>query len=410
MSSELDLIFVQVNDKELDNFFLLLESIGIFGIDSDMVLIIKTTDEIKSIIEKSQLFHPRRIKFIVNNEDIQRPADLTRYLNRVESFATKKYKFLYLKNVIVKENLKHIFDKIAPDDKNMFVSPAAAAAGAKIILFTNSYTEDSGAGAPAAVTIDAQLIENTFIFASTKEVLSGMIDKKINDIVEKTKKYIQDKLLPLIENIGEDLEGNIFSYNSSYNSCSFTDDFSDKRKNICYAVLNKLLCKNVAEIGFNSGFSTLLMLISNNNIQMTCFDLIYHKYTAPCFAAISADFPGRLVLIGGDSKKTFTGFIDQISENDVFDVIHVDGSHRYMEVVYDIANSIKLAVKKNNHGSHIIIDDYDSPHINDVWNSYKEDGRCIVEKSRVYLHETRFQDIGFIRGGAVAVDDIVIKL
>ena len=65
-----------------------------------------------------------------------------------------------------------------------------------------------------------------------------------------------------------------------HHTSNYTDVFLNKSKNISNLVLNKNI-KNVMEIGFNSGFSTLLMLISNPNIHISCFDLGEHKYTIP---------------------------------------------------------------------------------------------------------------------------------
>ena len=65
---------------------------------------------------------------------------------------------------------------------------------------------------------------------------------------------------------------------------------------------------NVMEIGFNSGFSTLLMLISNTNMHITCFDLGEHSYTLPCYEKIKETFGDRISIVIGDSTKTLQDF------------------------------------------------------------------------------------------------------
>jgi hypothetical protein len=93
--------------------------------------------------------------------------------------------------------------------------------------------------------------------------LNNIKDFTINNNINEAKTYIDTNLLPIIHNCGELLEGNIFM---THHTTNYTNIFLNKPKNISNLVLNKNI-KNVMEIGFNSGFSTLLMLISNPNIQ-----------------------------------------------------------------------------------------------------------------------------------------------
>jgi len=86
--------------------------------------------------------------------------------------------------------------------------------------------------------------------------LNNIKDITITTNIYKTKAYIDMFLLPIIRNCGELLEGNIFMLHHTTN---YTDVYLDKSKNISNLVLNKNI-KNVMEIGFNSGFSTLLHL------------------------------------------------------------------------------------------------------------------------------------------------------
>ena len=154
------------------------------------------------------------------------------------------------------------------------------------------------------------------------EIKSQIIDKKI-DI---TKKYITKNLLSIIINSEEKHEGNIFM---THHTTKFSDVFLDKAKNLSNLVLNKTI-KNVLEIGFNSGFSTLLMLLTNPNINITCCDLGEHSYALPCYRKIKEDFGDRINIIIGDSVKT----LPTISNK--FDIIHIDGGHQTMVAENDI--------------------------------------------------------------------------
>ena len=49
------------------------------------------------------------------------------------------------------------------------------------------------------------------------------------------------------------------------------------------------------EIGFNSGFSTLLMLLTNPYVCVSCFDLGEHIYTMPCYEKLKEKFNDLLI-------------------------------------------------------------------------------------------------------------------
>ena len=114
------------------------------------------------------------------------------------------------------------------------------------------------------------------------------------------------------------------------------------------------------EIGFNAGFSTLLMLISNPNAHITCFDIGEHRYTKPCYEQLKNTFGDRLNIVFGDSTKTL------VSINETYDLIHIDGGHSTEVATSDITNSYRLS--KN--GTILIMDDYHFKNLHGLWNSY----------------------------------------
>ena len=81
--------------------------------------------------------------------------------------------------------------------------------------------------------------------------------------------------------------------------------------------------KNILEIGFNTGHSALLFLISNPESKLTCFDIVSHKYTMPCFEYLNSLFPGRINLIAGDSTITVPEFYKVCSNINKFDLIFI---------------------------------------------------------------------------------------
>jgi predicted O-methyltransferase YrrM len=186
--------------------------------------------------------------------------------------------------------------------------------------------------------------------------LNSIKDFTINNNIKEAKAYINTNLLPIIHNCGELLEGNIFML---HHTTSYTDTFLNKSKNISNMVLNKNL-KNVMEIGFNAGFSTLLMLLTNPNINITCFDLGEHKYTMPCYNKMKETFGNRINIIIGDSTKTLQNI------NNIYDLIHIDGGHTTDVANSDIINSYRLSKQ----GTILIMDDYDFSHLHELWDNY----------------------------------------
>ena len=188
------------------------------------------------------------------------------------------------------------------------------------------------------------------------EFLMKSIDAKINHIITLTKKYINENLLPIILETGEQLEGNIFM---EHLTTTYSDKFTCKSKNICKMALNSNI-SNALEIGFNAGFSTLLMLISNPKMKLTCLDLGEHAYTLPCYNKLKETFGNRINLIIGNSNTTLPTI------NNTYDLIHIDGGHSNEVAAIDITNSYRLS----RGGTILIMDDYDFPNLHRIWDSF----------------------------------------
>ncbi len=205
-------------------------------------------------------------------------------------------------------------------------------------------------------------------------------EDKIMKNINIAKEFITQNLLPIIYSIGEPLEGNIFMI---HHTTIYTDWFINKTKNISNCLLNQNI-KNVMEIGFNSGFSTLLMLISNKNVKITCVDLCEHQYTIPCFIKIKEFFGDRLELVSGDSTKTLMDIHKK------YDLIHIDGGHSNEVAQSDINNSIRLS--KN--GTILIMDDYDFGNLHELWDKYI--GFYNLKPLDIYVYNSPHHDIKYI--------------
>lgn len=115
----------------------------------------------------------------------------------------------------------------------------------------------------------------------------------------------------------------------------------------------KELCKgahNLLEIGFNAGHSSNLILESTN-LDMVSFDLGYHDYLKYGKEFIDQKFPGRHLLIIGDSTKSLPNYLKQHGEKK-FDILFIDGGHDYEIAKQDLENCKHFA-----HSNTIVIMD-----------------------------------------------------
>ena len=202
----------------------------------------------------------------------------------------------------------------------------------------------------------------------------------ISQTIIHTKRDILHHLFPIIQECKEDLEGCFFS---DHKSNTISDFHIENAISICDLLVSPTLSsgiKNVLEIGFNAGFSTLLMLSANPEIHITCVDICEHRYTIPCYEWISRKFPNRIRFIKGNSEEVLP---ELVKENATYDMIHIDGGHSIKTFYHDAQNSIKMSKKD----TVLIVDDYDFEYINLFWNIITE-----YHKMRRY-RETRVQSI-----------------
>jgi predicted O-methyltransferase YrrM len=415
-------------DKYVDMFFLLLESIFIYGnLQNNTNILVYTSTLLMDKIKRSHLFNNEIIKFEINDtyDHIDKACKARLDLFNLPSI-TNYNKILYLDtDILIKDDINKVFDvckedilyvleegdidsdrdfwgkSLFGDEINNYNDKTAFSSG--ILLFNNckkikdlfiKINEDiikrhhwfhdqphivynafkynlynNKILKTFAANNDNYIFSDKVIhhFPGSPGVYEHKIDamklflNNIKDItiinnINKAKAYIDTYLLPIINNCGELLEGNIFMVHHTIN---YTDMFLNKSKNISNMVLNKNI-KKVMEIGFNSGFSTLLMLLSNPNINITCFDLGEHKYVIPCYEKLKETFGNRINIIIGDSTKTLQNV------NDIYDLIHIDGGHTTEVASSDIINTYRLSKK----GTIIIMDDYDFPNLHNLWDSY----------------------------------------
>jgi len=110
--------------------------------------------------------------------------------------------------------------------------------------------------------------------------------------------------------------------------------------------------RSIAEIGFNVGFSGYAFLLANKAAHVTSFDIASHSYVEVAKGLIDKHFPGRHRLIPGNSNKTVPAFASANPERK-FDLIFIDGGHRYGTASRDIVNMHALA----HPGTIVVMDD-----------------------------------------------------
>lgn len=417
-------------EKYVDMFFLLLESIFIYGnLDVNTNILVYTSTTFMNIIKNSHLFNDKKVIFEINDtyNDIDKSCKARLDLFNLPSI--KNYnKILYLDtDILVKDDINKVFNVCKEDilyvleegeinsnsdswgktlfgneitnynDKSAFTSgillfnncekikdlfikinqdianrpfnfscfdqPYIVYNAFKYNLYNNNILKSLVVNNDNNIHSDKVIhhfpggpgVYQHKIYAMTI-FLNNIKDFTIIDNINKAKAYINMNLLPIINNCGESHEGNIFMLHHTTN---YTNVFLNKSKNISNLVLNKNI-KDVMEIGFNSGFSTLLMLISNPNIHISCFDLGEHKYTIPCYEKLKETFGDRINITIGDSTKTLQNI------NDNYDLIHIDGGHSTEVADSDIINSYRLSKQ----GTILIMDDYDFPNLHNIWDSY----------------------------------------
>jgi predicted O-methyltransferase YrrM len=192
------------------------------------------------------------------------------------------------------------------------------------------------------------------------------LEKKenIEKNITETKKFINEYLLPIIKSTGEKLEGNIFMLDENM---IYTNIFFDKQVNFVLAS-SKENINNVLEIGFNAGFSALLMLISNPNLKITCVDICSHKYALLCFNKMKEKFGDRINILCGSSVDVLPKLI-----GNQYDMIHIDGCHLVDIAELDIKNSLQLCKS----GTILIMDDTNDIKLLNIWLRYSNSHKLL---------------------------------
>jgi hypothetical protein len=190
------------------------------------------------------------------------------------------------------------------------------------------------------------------VFLSEQEPLFSMYQQHL------------DALNKIINDVGEPLEGNIFYEHLDPHRTQLTERFFPKRAALAMFAMAH---DNIVEIGFNSGFSALLMLTANPDLKLTSVDICEHKYTQPCFEYLSSMFSGRINLVKGDSTEVLAGVLE--ANKDLTGYI-IDGGHGLITAEKDLRNVLLYA----NSDAVLCFDDSDFVELRMMLNLYMMSG------------------------------------
>jgi hypothetical protein len=197
-------------------------------------------------------------------------------------------------------------------------------------------------------------------------------------------KYIQG-LTNILEDVGEIIEGNLICDIRPRNWVF--EKYISKINNLQYLCKNK---KKIIEIGVNACHSLLLMLLINPDAEYLLFDLNNHKYTNITIEYIKKEFSNtKITIIYGNSIETIKKYIlDNPTELNSYELIHLDGGHTYDIFSEDYNNCKKLIVDNGV----IIFDDYD---MNDIKSFIctKINEKEIVEHNEINIVKNDFHFI-----------------
>lgn len=181
---------------------------------------------------------------------------------------------------------------------------------------------------------------------------------EIEAVRHKAIEFIYKELIPIIEAIGEPLEGNLFCHHEQK---ALNPAWENKQRNVIVASSRDNI-KHIFEIGFNAGFSALLMLLANPTATVFCVDINEHKYTMACYEKLREVFGNRINLLTGDSTKVVPTLVNTLK----FDLIHIDGGHQTEVASSDITHCLMMAKKE----TIFIMDDTNFDNLNILWQQF----------------------------------------
>lgn len=207
------------------------------------------------------------------------------------------------------------------------------------------------------------------------EILNRFINTSLEPFYHEYKDHFE-ALAEIAKLSGDEGEGSTFYRSGTKNELekkTFVDEFRNKRQGLALFAMSH--CR-VLEIGFNSGFSSLLMLVSNPELKVVSVDIGHHSYVKPCGEYLKKHFADRFELIIGDSREALPVLFH---DDKSFDGYHIDGGHDTNVAETDLCNIINNA----DNGSVICFDDADFAPLRSMLTLYLLKGSV----TRIFDHQ-----------------------
>lgn len=139
--------------------------------------------------------------------------------------------------------------------------------------------------------------------------------------------------------------------------------------------------KQILETGFHVGIGTGFMLDARPDISVTSFDIFWFDYTRKAKLLLDIAFPGRNLLLAGNSISSLPTFFSRFPCYKP-DMVFVDGGHERPIPLLDL-HYILSAIPA---GTWVMVDDYCEAHgeggVNEAVDKYIADG--VLEQVTAY--------------------------
>jgi len=160
------------------------------------------------------------------------------------------------------------------------------------------------------------------------------------------------KLIDIVNDVGVPMEGSLF-FDDQVRDINIDQIDVHKYEKALSLYRFSQDKSNILEIGFNSGFSALVFLLSNDTVKVTSVDVCSYPYIPPCYEYLRSVFGDRIKLLPGSSVDV----LPDLFKEQTFDSYFIDGGHSDEVTGADFNNIIDNATDK----SEILVDDYNFP-------------------------------------------------
>jgi len=145
---------------------------------------------------------------------------------------------------------------------------------------------------------------------------------------------------------------------------------------------------NVLEFGFNTGWSSALLLTMFSNVKVSSIEIADIDSAKEGVKILEQKFPGRHSIVWGDSQKICKDVMTGKKKLplDMYDLAFIDGGHWPEIVQKDIELSMYLGIKN------FVFDDGNHPNIKPGIEKFK---KLKLIKTKIY-NETRYKNKRFI--------------